>query len=169
MRISDEEKAMFRAAVSGARRIKPIKAPPRAAPPPAVARQSRADREAVLREMSAAKTSPDDDAYRQDGVSARVGRDLRAGRYLVQATLDLHGVRSVELSARLAGFLREARLTGRRCVRIVHGKGRNSPGREPVLRDLVRGFLRRREEVLAYCAAPDHDGGSGAMYVLLSK
>lgn len=119
--------------------------------------------------MAEARGFEDDDGYRRDGVSPRVCRDLRAGRYVIHAELDLHGVRSTELSEHLAAFLREARLSGQRCVRIVHGKGRNSPGKEPVLKELVRRMLRRRSEVLAYCTAPAHDGGTGALYVLLSK
>ncbi len=52
-------------------------------------------------------------------------------------------------------------------MRIVHGKGLRSPGREPVLKELVRHWLARRQEVLAYCQARAADGGGGAVTVLL--
>ena len=46
-----------------------------------------------------------------------------------------------------AQILAEANQQGLRCVRIVHGKGLGSPGREPVLKGLVRGWLMQRAEV----------------------
>jgi DNA-nicking Smr family endonuclease len=56
---------------------------------------------------------------------------------------------------------------GLRCVRIVHGKGLRSPNQEPVLKKKIAGWLAQRDEVLAYCQAPQADGGSGAVLVLL--
>jgi len=58
---------------------------------------------------------------------------------------------------------------GLRCVRIVHGKGLGSPGREPVLKGLVRGWLMQRAEVLAYCQARATEGGAGALVTLLKS
>ncbi|RMD71241.1 MAG: DNA mismatch repair protein MutS, partial [Gammaproteobacteria bacterium] len=55
-----------------------------------------------------------------------------------------------------------------RCVRIVHGKGRRS-ARQPVLKQKVNGWLRARDEVLAFCSARPHHGGTGALYVLLRR
>jgi len=52
-------------------------------------------------------------------------------------------------------------------VRVVHGKGLSSPNREPVLKGKVRRWLSQRDEVLAYCEAPRHAGGSGAVLVLV--
>ena len=56
---------------------------------------------------------------------------------------------------------------GWRCVRVIHGKGLSSPNREPVLKGKVRRWLAQRDEVLAYCEAPQHAGGAGAVLVLL--
>ncbi|GIX21620.1 MAG: hypothetical protein KatS3mg121_0403 [Gammaproteobacteria bacterium] len=95
-------------------------------------------------------------------------RKLRGGRYRIGAELDLHGLRAGEARAALAEFLREARGRGTRCVRIVHGKGRGSGRRGPVLKPLVTDYLARREDVLAFCTARPNDGGSGALYVLLA-
>jgi DNA-nicking Smr family endonuclease len=52
-------------------------------------------------------------------------------------------------------------------VRIVHGKGLRSPQKISILRQLVRGWLMQRDEVLAYCQAKPQDGGEGALLVLL--
>ena len=56
---------------------------------------------------------------------------------------------------------------GLRCVRIVHGKGLGSPGREPVLKGKVQHWLVQRDEVLAFTQARAADGGHGALIVLL--
>ncbi|HEX9195886.1 MAG TPA: Smr/MutS family protein, partial [Azonexus sp.] len=66
-----------------------------------------------------------------------------------------------------AGFLAQSLRHGVRCVRIIHGKGLGSPGREAVLRRLVRGWLMQKIETLAYCQAKPQDGGEGAVIVLL--
>jgi DNA-nicking Smr family endonuclease len=67
----------------------------------------------------------------------------------------------------LGKFLAVSLAGGNRCVRVIHGKGIGSPGRFGILRTLVRGWLSRRVEVLAYCQARPNDGGDGALYVLL--
>ena len=56
---------------------------------------------------------------------------------------------------------------GLRCVRVVHGKGHGSPGREGILRVKVRRWLVQREEVLAFVQARPAEGGAGALVVLL--
>lgn len=94
---------------------------------------------------------------------------LRRGHWSVQGELDLHRLNRDEARDALADFLFEARNNGWRCVRVVHGKGLSSPNREPVLKDKVRRWLAQREEVLAYCEAPRHAGGAGAVLVLLKS
>jgi len=63
--------------------------------------------------------------------------------------------------------LRDATQRGLRCVRVVHGKGHGSPGREPVLKTKVRSWLVQKQEVLAFVQARPAEGGSGALVVLL--
>ena len=94
-------------------------------------------------------------------------RRLRRGHWVVQAGLDLHGLNRHQAALHVAEFLHSAVHRGLRCVRIVHGKGYGSKNREPVLKGKLRHWLAMRDEVLAYCQAPDHDGGSGALLVLL--
>jgi DNA-nicking Smr family endonuclease len=67
----------------------------------------------------------------------------------------------------LAQFVRRAERDGLRCVRVVHGKGNGSPGREPVLKAKVRAWLVQKSEVIAFTQAPAPDGGHGALLVLL--
>ena len=105
--------------------------------------------------------------YHRPGLQRAVLKKLRRGQFGVQDELDLHGLRLEEVGARLAAFLELAR--GRRlcCVRIIHGKGLSSPGRQPVLKPQVARWLRAHDAVLAFSAVRDADGGSGALYVLL--
>jgi DNA-nicking Smr family endonuclease len=49
----------------------------------------------------------------------------------------------------------------------VHGKGLGSPGKAPVLKNKVHGWLAQRSEVLAFVQARPLDGGAGALVVLL--
>jgi len=67
----------------------------------------------------------------------------------------------------LSEFLGACLKRGVRCVRVVHGKGLRSPNREPVLKGKVQHWLARRNEVLAFSQAPQTQGGSGALLVLL--
>ena len=69
----------------------------------------------------------------------------------------------------LALFLRDVRREHQTCVRIIHGKGKGSRHRGPVLKQKVNHWLRQRDEVLAFCSARPVDGGSGALYVLLRR
>ena len=94
-------------------------------------------------------------------------RKLRRGVWVTQAQLDLHGLRRDEAREQLQIFLREAARTGWRCVRIVHGKGNGSPGRQSVLKSKVKGWLVQRLDVLAFVQARAADGGHGALLVLL--
>jgi len=109
----------------------------------------------------------------QTFVRPGIGRDvlakLRRGHWVVQGEIDLHRMTASEAREALAQFLASARTRGWRCVRVVHGKGLTSPGREPVLKGKTRTWLAQWDQVLAYCEAPRHSGGSGAVIVLLKS
>jgi DNA-nicking Smr family endonuclease len=109
----------------------------------------------------------DEAAWLRTGMAPSVLRDLRRGRWVVQAHLDLHGMNRDEARQHVALFLAECVARGQRCLRIVHGKGLGSPRREPVLKKLVLGWLAQRKEVLAFCQARPADGGAGAVIVLI--
>ena len=88
---------------------------------------------------------------------------------MVQAEIDLHGMNRDEAHRQIAVFLAECLQRGHRCVRVVHGKGLRSPGREPVLKKLVLGWLAQKKEVLAFCQARAAEGGAGAVVLLLQS
>ena len=106
------------------------------------------------------------------GLDPRVMKQLRRGEFTVQADLDLHGSDSESARRLVEQFLMGAHARGLRCVRIVHGRGRNSPGRVPVLKQNLPRWLARGPAariVLAYASAAPRDGGAGASYVLLRR
>ena len=170
---ADEE---FRRALAGvepiaeARRVALIR--PRPAPLP---HQTLRDERAALAESLSGPASLDDAmdsgeelSYLGEGIPRQVLRKLRRGHWVVQDSLDLHGMNRVEAALQVSEFLRRCRGRRLRCVRIVHGKGLGSRNREPVLKGKLRKWLVR-EDVLAFCQAPAAHGGGGAVLVLLKS
>ncbi len=101
---------------------------------------------------------------------ARLLKKLREGGFAVQAELDLHGFSQREAVEKLEEFVQDCCRRGLTCVRIIHGRGKNSPSPVPVLKNGVERWLSRRRSsrfVAAYTSARLVDGGGGAMYVLL--
>lgn len=138
-------------------------------------RQREADERAVL--LQALSDEIDIDSlletdetlsFRREGIGLEVVRKLRRGHWALQAQLDLHGLRRDAAREALSQFIHESARRGLRCVRVVHGKGHGSPGREPVLKGRVRRWLVQKNEVLAFVQARASDGGAGALMVLLA-
>lgn len=113
--------------------------------------------------------SGDELGFRREGISQSVLRRLRRGEYAIRDEIDLHGMTQDEARAALGAFLAEAAHHDRRCVRVIHGKGLGSGHRGPVLKSAVNRWLRRHAAVAAFCSARRNDGGTGALYVLLSR
>jgi DNA-nicking Smr family endonuclease len=171
---ADEETALFREATRGVRPLEHDRHVAPAPKPAPLARFTRADRTAILDESLSAE--PDDPylaggevaSYARPGVQSSVLQRLRRGHYRVQAELDLHGLTVREGKEILRDFLAEALHRNVRCVRIIHGKGLRSGPRGPVLKTMVTSLLRRSSHVLAFVSARGVDGGTGAVYALLS-
>ena len=177
---AQREQALFRLHIGA---VQPIKDPgvvdpaalrPAALKPAPTPRSRLQDEQAVLREALSDEFDVEsllhtdaELAYARPGVGPDVLRRLRRGEWTMQAELDLHGLRRDEARERLGGFIREAARHGLRCVRVVHGKGLGSPGREPVLKNKVRTWLVQKSEVMAFVQAKGPDGGAGALIVLL--
>jgi DNA-nicking Smr family endonuclease len=110
----------------------------------------------------------DELSFVRPGVQHAQIRKLRKGHYAIRGELDMHGLTTAQARRQLVAFLHDSRMRGARCVRIIHGKGYNSPNRQPILKSKLNVWLRQCDEVLAFCSAPPGDGGTGAAYVLLS-
>ena len=159
----------FGKAVAG---VKPLKRQNRvalkAAAPAPVPHQHRRDEAAALAESLAGPLSIDDAldtgeelSYLREGMARETLRKLRRGHWAIQDGIDLHGLTRDQAAAIMVDFLNQCLARGRRCVRIVHGKGLG------ILKAKLRKWLPQRDEVLAYCQAPANEGGSGALLVLL--
>jgi DNA-nicking Smr family endonuclease len=146
---------------------------PERARPSTRPRSTEADEQAVLLEMMSDTLDPEDIesgdtlTYRAPGIQDSVWRRLRRGGYRIGAELDLHGMNRDRAREAVAGFLAHCQDRDLRALRIIHGKGNGSPNSGPVIKALLAGWLRRRKDVLAFCSARPHDGGTGAVYVLL--
>lgn len=106
------------------------------------------------------------------GLDIKTFQQLKSGSLSVAGHLDLHGMTSDQARDSLLFFIRESYLQGHRCVLVVTGRGRNSPGGQPILRTETETWLTKeplRRVVLAFCTAQPKDGGAGALYVLLRK
>ena len=136
--------------------------------------QQDLDDEAVMHEsmsdefdVSTLLDADDQLSFRRPGIGTDVTRKLRKGEWSIQGQIDLHGLRSDEARNAMGQFIRDAKRMGWRCVRVVHGKGLGSPGKEPVLKSKVQRWLVQKNEVLAFVQAKPSDGGGGALVVLL--
>jgi DNA-nicking Smr family endonuclease len=106
------------------------------------------------------------------GLDPRLLRRLRAGEFAYQAYFDLHGMTSEEARREVDAFLTRAYQEGKRCVLIIHGRGRNSKDQIPVLKGRLTSWLARGQSarrILAFASARACDGGVGALYVLLRR
>jgi DNA-nicking Smr family endonuclease len=136
--------------------------------------QQDLDDEAVMHEsmsdefdISTLLDADDQLSFRRSGIGTDVTRKLRKGEWSIQGQIDLHGLRSDAARNAIGQFIRDAKRMGWRCVRVVHGKGLGSPGKEPVLKSKVQRWLVQKNEVLAFVQAKPSDGGGGALVVLL--
>jgi len=173
---SERERRQFELAVG---KVEPLRAAARAdlRPPPPAAhpRQRELDEQRALAEAMSDEVDVEsllltDDGlgFRRPGIALDVLTRLRKGQWAIQDQLDLHGLRRDEAREALVAFIRNADQRGLRCLRVVHGKGHGSPGREPVLKSKVHRWLAQRHEVIAFAQAAGPQGGAGAVIVLLA-
>lgn len=174
--ISPKDSELFRASVGPVqpvRRVARVRSDvPRPKPQPQQTRKSESE---VLQEMASGQLdiaeveTGEELAYKRPGIQNQIFKRLRRGQFIVEAQLDLHGLTSTMAKQELTVFLQACQHYNRRCIRIIHGKGRGSRDGRPVLKNNLNQWLRLRDEVLAFCSARPDDGGTGAVYVLLRQ
>lgn len=171
----EDAKRLFAQAVAGARKLPQDRATPFRPRLRPIPQQSVRDAQAVLAEMLTFQadqidvTTGDELLFRRNGISKETVRRMKQGRIAIEGELDLHGLTVDQARLAFAGFLHAAYREGRRCVRIIHGKGLRSEARLPILKGCVNGWLQQKDEVLAFCSARPEDGGTGAVYILLKR
>lgn len=172
-RTRNSDRELFRSAVGSIRPLVHDRTDNRKPKPRPIPRQSEAEERAVLAEMADGSIDPanletgDELLYRGPGLQERQFRKLRRGQFAIQAELDLHGLTAETARHTVAAFLERSRKSDLRCVRIIHGKGKGSHQRRPIIKARLDRWLRQRNEVIAFCSARPVDGGTGAVYVLL--
>ncbi|GMR07155.1 MAG: hypothetical protein BMS9Abin26_0157 [Gammaproteobacteria bacterium] len=174
-KISAEDAALFRKSVDDARPLSSDTVNHERRRPRPLPRQRQLDDEQVLVDMMsdnidiAEVETGDELLFVREGLQHRTVKKLRRGEIAIEAELDLHGQIVNEARQCLANFLRDCQSSGKRCVRIIHGRGHGSFGKKPVLKNKVNMWLQQRDDVLAFCSTRPVDGGTGAVYVLLRK
>ncbi len=106
--------------------------------------------------------------FRRTGIQNGVFRNLRLGKYQIDARLDLHNMTVEQARSALYQFVNDCLEYDIRCALITHGKGegRKNPA---MLKSCVSHWLPQLEAVQAFHSAQKQHGGSGATYLLLRK
>ncbi len=116
----------------------------------------------------------DDIEYRAAGVQKQLFKQLANGELSVYDSIDLHGMTTMEAEVYLATTIDNQRFSHMSCIRVVHGKGYHtgdSPYDKPapILKNFTARYLAEHPRVLAFVSCPPNRGGTGAVYVLLSR
>ncbi|ESP95374.1 MULTISPECIES: DNA endonuclease SmrA [Pseudoalteromonas] len=107
--------------------------------------------------------------YKKDGVQEGVYKNLRLGKYQIDATLDLHGKSFVEARQALFEFVVDCQKRNIRVLLIRHGIGLKSKPFPAILKSYCNKWLQEMPNVLAFHSALTCHGGSGSTYTLLKK
>jgi len=175
--MQDEDKKLFQEAVKN---VKPLKIKSKTievsvSKPKPIAKKFIEDEKKVLLDSISDDyiydniESEDGLLYLRHGHSPDILNKLKKGYWVVQGSIDLHGMISKEAKSYIVDYIQDCKKRHIRCIRIIHGKGIGSKNKEPVLRNKVKNWLVQKDEVIAYAQAPRHDGGSGAVIVLLKE
>jgi DNA-nicking Smr family endonuclease len=171
--LSEEERKLWE---SVARQLKPLRASPRLARPPAAGTETPvAAPPAPPRTPSPVKISPPPKPHAPP--LAPLGRRERAqlsrGRKEIDARIDLHGMTQTRAHRALFGFLQRAHHEGFSFVLVITGKGKlGAESERGVLRRQVPQWLALpefRALVIGFEEAHIGHGGEGALYVRVRR
>lgn len=103
-------------------------------------------------------------SYRIATLQHKVFEDLKAGNLRWYEAVDLHGCTVEDARSAVLQIIQMAKDENQNVLKIVHGKGPDA-----VLKTYVNGWLRQHRNVLAFVSAPENQGGTGAVLVLLKR
>ena len=103
-------------------------------------------------------------SYRIGTLQHKVFEDLKAGNLRWFEAVDLHGCTVEDARSAVLQIIQIAKDENQNVLKIVHGKGP-----EAILKTYVNGWLRQHRDVLAFVSAPENQGGTGAVLVLLKR
>jgi DNA-nicking Smr family endonuclease len=170
----DDEKDLFRDSLSGITRLPPSDKVHHRKKPPKAKRITQPtfedDQLSMIDSPPCEEVAPDDSLYfYRAGVQPKQLRDLRQGKLPIEAELDLHGYTRDAAEEALLNFIKTAVKQHKRLIHVIHGKGQTSQTPLPILKNLVNQRLRMFNDVLAFCSAPPHQGGKGAVNIILKR
>lgn len=113
-------------------------------------------------------SSADTLAYRTPGVVPALWRQMQAGQFAVQISLDLHGLTLAQALLAVQDCFAQARRRDYQWVLLIHGKGYGSDSK-PVLKNGLNQWLPLQQQVRAFHSASPRCGGTGALVVLLQR
>lgn len=102
------------------------------------------------------------------GVQNGVFKNLRLGKYSLDARLDLHRLTVDQARTTLYRFIQDCIENDIRAALITHGKGEGR-AKPALLKSCVAHWLPQMDEVLGFHTAQKQHGSYGATYVLLKK
>ncbi len=103
-------------------------------------------------------------SYRIATLQHKVFDELKAGNLRWYEAVDLHGCTIEEARSAVLQIIQMAKDENQNVIKIVHGKGP-----EAILKTYVNSWLRQHRDVLAFVSAPENQGGTGAVLVLLKR
>ena len=105
--------------------------------------------------------------YASNGIQPKLQKKLRAGKFPIEARLDLHGLTIDQARQEVSNFIHDSQCMDKKCIIIIHGKG--SINKPPLLKTMLNHWLKQIPDVLAFTSAQEQHGGSGAVYLLIKK
>jgi DNA-nicking Smr family endonuclease len=109
------------------------------------------------------------EGFYRPGQRRDILKRMRRQDWLVQHTLDLHGLSKAQAEAATQRFLATCLQAGLQRLRIIHGKGLSSPNQEPIVKNSILHWLTYQSVVLAFTHPTAAQGGTGAVLVLIKK
>lgn len=103
-------------------------------------------------------------SYRVTTLQHKVFDELKIGKLRWFEAVDLHGCTVEQARTAVIDIIQIAKAENQTVIKIVHGKGP-----EAILKTYVNGWLRQHQDVLAFASAPEKQGGTGAVLVLLKR
>lgn len=122
--------------------------------------ENLSDTQAMLNPVGSQQTL----SYRIATLQNKVFEELKLGKIRWFEAVDLHGCTVEQAREAILQLIQIAKAENQNVVKVVHGKGPDA-----VLKTYVNSWLRQHRDVLAFVSAPEKQGGTGAVLVLLKR
>jgi len=176
MKVSDEEKKLFRKTVGKVKRIKNNnnKDAEKPKPTPRVKKnkENNIDLSCKTNKTTSYEKKVDGNTklkFCRAGENNKEFKRLCQGKIRYGDELYLRGYTITETIEKLKKKMVSWQFDGIYCVKITHGKGLGSKEKFPAIKNKLNEFLREHPIVWGFCSAQQKHGGTGAMYVLFKK